>query len=61
MPAPYGSRVRNALKAEAKSVRLSSLVGAGGMWYGFGSTMAEMYAELHSKRPNLPESFDGSG
>ncbi|KAI0320631.1 GINS complex Psf3 component [Amylostereum chailletii] len=39
MPAPFSSRVRNALKADAKSVRLSALVGAGGLWYGFGKIM----------------------
>lgn len=43
IPAPFGSRVRNALKAEPTSVRLSNLVGAGGLWYGFGKTIMEMY------------------
>jgi len=45
IPAPFGSRVRNALKAEACSVRLSNLVGAGGFWYGFGKTIMEILSE----------------
>ncbi len=36
MPPPFTSRVRNALNAEARSVKLSNLVGQGGLWYGFG-------------------------
>jgi hypothetical protein len=32
VPSPFSSRVRNALSAEAKSARLSALVGAGGIW-----------------------------
>ncbi|KAI0053084.1 GINS complex Psf3 component [Auriscalpium vulgare] len=32
IPTPFNARVRNALNAEAKSVRLSGLVGAGGLW-----------------------------
>ena len=43
-PVAFGTRVRNALKAEPRSVKLSSLVGAGGLWYGFGKMIAEMYA-----------------
>ena len=43
IPSPFGLRVRNALKAEPTSVRLSNLVGAGGLWYGFGKTIMEMY------------------
>lgn len=42
IPAPYTTRVRNALKAEACSVRLSNLVGAGGSWYGFGKIIMDM-------------------
>jgi len=45
IPMPFGSRVRNALKAEACSVRLSNLVGAGGFWYGFGKTIMEILSE----------------
>lgn len=36
MPAAYSERVRHALDAEATSVKLSNLVGQGGLWYGFG-------------------------
>ena len=36
IPPPFSARVRNALNAEPKSVRLSALVGQGGPWYGFG-------------------------
>lgn len=46
IPTPFGSRVRNALKAEACSVRLSNLVGAGGLWYGFGKTIMDMYVGI---------------
>ncbi|KAF8911848.1 GINS complex, Psf3 component [Mucidula mucida] len=42
IPTPFGARVRNALDAEARSVRLSNLVGAGGLWYGFGKLIMEM-------------------
>ncbi|KAF8974775.1 hypothetical protein BDZ97DRAFT_1775331 [Flammula alnicola] len=45
IPAPFGSRVRNALKAEACSVRLSNLVGAGGLWYGFGKTIMDILSD----------------
>ncbi|KAH9483042.1 DNA replication complex GINS protein PSF3 [Psilocybe cubensis] len=45
IPAPFNSRVRNALKAEACSVRLSNLVGAGGLWYGFGKTIMDILSE----------------
>lgn len=36
IPKPFSTRVQNALKAEPTSVKLSSLVGSGGLWYGFG-------------------------
>jgi GINS complex subunit 3 len=42
IPPPFSSRVRNALNAEAKSVRLSALVGAGGLWYGFGKIIMRL-------------------
>ncbi|KAJ7591216.1 hypothetical protein C8J56DRAFT_1163225 [Mycena floridula] len=42
IPVPFGPKVRNALNAEARSVRLSNLVGAGGLWYGFGKTITSM-------------------
>ncbi|KAF8164961.1 GINS complex Psf3 component [Crassisporium funariophilum] len=45
IPSPFGSRVRNALKAEACSVRLSNLVGAGGLWYGFGKTIMDILSD----------------
>ncbi|KAJ2933479.1 hypothetical protein H1R20_g2574, partial [Candolleomyces eurysporus] len=45
IPTPFGLKVRNALKAEACSVRLSSLVGAGGLWYGFGKMIMDMLSE----------------
>ena len=44
IPSTFGSRVRNALKAEPCSVRLSNLVGAGNHWYGFGKTIMDMCA-----------------
>ncbi|KAI0068899.1 GINS complex Psf3 component [Artomyces pyxidatus] len=42
IPSPFSARVKNALNAEAKSVRLSSLVGAGGLWYGFGKIVMRL-------------------
>jgi hypothetical protein len=42
IPSPFSSRVRNALNAEAKSVKLSALVGAGGLWYGFGKIIMRL-------------------
>ncbi|KIK07599.1 hypothetical protein K443DRAFT_673181 [Laccaria amethystina LaAM-08-1] len=45
IPAPFTTRVRNALKAEACSVRLSNLVGAGGSWYGFGKIIMDMLSD----------------
>jgi len=68
VPSPFSSRVRNALNAEAKSVRLSALVGAGGHWYGFGKiimrllddTQANEMSELLTKtfRDRLAEVID---
>ncbi|KAF9246935.1 hypothetical protein BU15DRAFT_84527 [Melanogaster broomeanus] len=37
--------VRNALKAEPRSVKLSALVGAGGLWYGFGKMIMDILSE----------------
>jgi len=42
IPAAFGPKVRNALKAEPRSVRLANLVGDGGSWYGFGKTTMDM-------------------
>lgn len=53
IPTPFGSRVRNALKAEACSVRLSNLVGAGGFWYGFGKTIMEMQVTPPTIAPTI--------
>ncbi|TFK76105.1 hypothetical protein BDN72DRAFT_786470 [Pluteus cervinus] len=41
IPAAFNPRVKNALRAEAKSVRLSNLVGSGGSWYGFGKLIMD--------------------
>lgn len=43
IPSPFVSKVGNALKAEPRSVKLSNLVGAGGLWYGFGKKIMDMY------------------
>ncbi|KAF8076185.1 hypothetical protein FPV67DRAFT_1604787 [Lyophyllum atratum] len=45
IPTAFGPRVRNALKAEPRSVRLAGLVGAGGLWYGFGKAIVDILAE----------------
>ena len=42
MPPPFQQRVRNALTAEARSVKLSGLVGSGGLWYGFGKMIVQL-------------------
>jgi GINS complex subunit 3 len=42
MPQAFAPRVKNALNAEPRSVRLSSLVGQGGLWYGFGRMMIRL-------------------
>ncbi|OAX39931.1 hypothetical protein K503DRAFT_688625, partial [Rhizopogon vinicolor AM-OR11-026] len=45
IPAPFGTRVRHALKAEPQSVKLSNLVGAGGLWYGFRKMIMDILSE----------------
>ncbi|KAK7470851.1 DNA replication protein [Stygiomarasmius scandens] len=45
IPAAFGPKVRNALKAEPRSVRLANLVGAGGSWYGFGKTTMDILSD----------------
>ncbi|PFH50543.1 hypothetical protein AMATHDRAFT_80766 [Amanita thiersii Skay4041] len=42
MPTPFIPRVHNALKAEPRSVRLSTLTGAGGSWYMFGKMIMDI-------------------
>lgn len=42
IPAPFQVRVRNALNAEARSVKLSNLVGQGGLWYGLGRMIMKL-------------------
>jgi len=60
IPTPFGSRVRNALKAEARSVRLSNLVGAGGFWYGFGKAIMEMYVSARPHHSHITNSISCS-
>jgi GINS complex subunit 3 len=51
IPGPFNTRVQNALKAEPTSVKLAGLVGAGGLWYGFGRMLLTLYVnyfQLHS-------------
>ncbi|VDC06136.1 unnamed protein product [Peniophora sp. CBMAI 1063] len=45
VPPPFSNRVKNALKAEPKSVRLSALVGAGASWYAFGRIYMRLLSE----------------
>ncbi|EIW82214.1 hypothetical protein CONPUDRAFT_89650 [Coniophora puteana RWD-64-598 SS2] len=45
IPQPFGARVRNALNAEPKSVKLSGLVGQGGHWYGFGKMIMDILSD----------------
>ncbi|KAI0265132.1 GINS complex Psf3 component [Gloeopeniophorella convolvens] len=64
VPAPFSARVRNALNAEARSVRLAALVGAGGLWYGFGKTVMRLCVllfpspSLSSCSPHAPRRLD---
>lgn len=51
IPGPFNTRVQNALRAEPTSVKLAGLVGAGGLWYGFGRMLLSLYvndSQLHS-------------
>lgn len=51
IPPSFQARVRNALNAEARSVKLSNLVGHGGLWYGFGRMLMKLYvASLAAQR-----------
>ena len=43
IPGPFNTRVQNALRAEPTSVKLAGLVGAGGLWYGFGRMLLALY------------------
>ncbi|KAL5508034.1 PSF3 [Sanghuangporus vaninii] len=45
VPQAFNQRVRNALNADPKSVKLSGLVGIGGPWYAFGKMIAGMLDE----------------
>ncbi|KAF9013350.1 hypothetical protein BDQ17DRAFT_1343257 [Cyathus striatus] len=45
IPPAFNSKVKNALKAEATSVRIGHLVGAGGTWYGFGKKIMDMLSD----------------
>ncbi|GBE79156.1 GINS complex Psf3 component [Sparassis latifolia] len=49
IPPPFSSRVRNALKAEPCSVRLASLVGQAGMWYGFGRMIMRLLDDMSAQ------------
>ena len=46
LPQAYGERVKHALDAEATSVKLSNLVGQGGLWYGFGRLIMNEYSSI---------------
>ncbi|KAJ3790547.1 hypothetical protein GGU11DRAFT_762955 [Lentinula aff. detonsa] len=45
IPQPFSNKVRNALRAEPRSVRLSNLVGAGAGWYVLGKTIMDMLGD----------------
>ncbi|KDQ20738.1 hypothetical protein BOTBODRAFT_151621 [Botryobasidium botryosum FD-172 SS1] len=49
IPPPFSLRVRKALNAEPRHVRLSSLVGGGGQWYSFGRMIVELLQEPQSE------------
>ncbi|KIO32874.1 hypothetical protein M407DRAFT_96542 [Tulasnella calospora MUT 4182] len=48
IPQPFSAKVRRALAADARSVKLSNLVGGTGTWYGFGKMMADLLREPQS-------------
>ncbi|KIP09880.1 hypothetical protein PHLGIDRAFT_126021 [Phlebiopsis gigantea 11061_1 CR5-6] len=68
IPPPFQARVRNALNAEARSVKLSNLVGQGGLWYGFGRMIMKLLDDVPGNeisnilvktfRARLPEVID---
>lgn len=41
--------MRSALNAEARSVRLSALVGQGGLWYGFGRMLMRLLNDVPAR------------
>ena len=43
VPPAFAQKVRNALNAEPRSVKLSGLVGTGGLWYGFGRMLLDLW------------------
>ncbi|TDL29469.1 GINS complex, Psf3 component, partial [Rickenella mellea] len=49
IPPPFSQRVRNALNAEPRSVKLSGLVGSGGLWYGFGRMIMRQLDDYQAK------------
>jgi len=56
IPGPFITRVQNALKAEPTSVKLAGLVGAGGLWYGFGRMLLSLYVNqlrLHNRSGSI--------
>ena len=60
IPGPFSTRVQNALKAEPTSVKLAGLVGAGGLWYGFGRMLMSLYVnkfQLHSTDASIIRNF----
>jgi hypothetical protein len=62
IPPPYANRVRNALNAEARSVRLGGLVGSLGGWYGFGRRLVGVWVMLlhHSRLPREAKEVAGN-
>ncbi|THH03588.1 hypothetical protein EW145_g6162 [Phellinidium pouzarii] len=59
VPQPFNQRVRNALIAEARSVKLSGLVGSGGLWYAFGRMIMGLVDDYQAKEMSdlLKETF----
>ncbi|KAH9940559.1 GINS complex Psf3 component [Amylocystis lapponica] len=49
LPPPFSSRVRAALNAEARSVRLATLVGQGALWYGFGRMLMRLLNDVPAR------------
>jgi len=51
IPHPFSLRVRKALGADPRSVKLSQLVGTGGSWYSFDLQIGDLLEDKQSREP----------
>lgn len=57
IPTPYSTKIKKALDADARNVRLSTLVGGSGTWYGFGKLIVDLWVILHDAQPLANTAF----